>query len=125
MARNAVASLWWGVYFSIDEDREDPYELTQILFRNSSFRAIWFTVFLRIKNGLMGVLEFLKENQELFDTPFENKGRFIANYFNRLGATRELSILPRSFFKEECYKIKDIISSINNESDLRKAQGLE
>ena len=125
MMRNAVAALWWWVYFSIDNERENPYELTEILFRNYSFRSTWFTVFLRIKNGLMGVLEFLNENQELFDTPFELKGRFIANYFNRLGATKELSILPRRFFKEECYKISDVISSISNESDLRRALGLE
>lgn len=125
ITRNAVAALWWWVYFSVDYDRENPYELTEILFKNYSFRARWFSVFLRIRNGLLGVLEFLQENQELFDTPFEMKGRFIANYFNRLGATRELSILPRGFFKEECYRIKDVISSINSESDLRKAQGLD
>lgn len=125
MVRNAIAALWWWVYFSYDDGRENPYELTEILFRNYSFRAVWFAVFLRIKNGLMGVLEFLFENQYLFDTPFEMKGRFIANYFNRLGATRELSALPREFFKSECYKIKGIIESVNTESDLYVALGVD
>jgi len=124
MTRHAIASLWWWVYFSIDTERVNPYELTEILFRNYSFRARWFTVFLRIRNGLMGVLEFLFENQNLLDSSFEMKGRYIANYFNRLGATRELSALPRRFFKEECYKIKEIIETIQSEEDLYKVQGI-
>jgi len=122
--RNAVAALWWWVHFSIDTDRENPYELTEILFKNYSFRATWFVVFLRIRNGIMGVLEFLFENQDLFEPTFEMRGRFIANYFNRLGATRELSALPREFFKQECYKMIEVIRSIKTEDDLRNAQGL-
>lgn len=123
--RNAVAALWWWVFFSIDEGKDNPYWLTEILFKNYSFRATWFVVFLRIKNGLMGVLEFLYENPDLYIPNFEMKGRFIANYFNRLGATRELSALPREFFKHECYKIIDVIRLVNTEADLRKAQGVE
>lgn len=124
ITRNAIAALWWWVYFSKEEEPGNEYKLTEILFRNYSFRAIDFWVFLRIKYGLMGVLDFLYENQDIFDTPFENKGRYIANYFNRLGATRELSALPREFFKQECYKIKRILYSINTKEDLKIAQGV-
>lgn len=124
ITRNAIAALWWWVYFSKDDGRDNPYELTEILFRNYSFRAIWFLIFLRIKNGLMGVLDFLYENQDLFES-FEMKGRYIANYFNRLGATRELSALPRAFFKNECYKFKDLLYTIKTEVDLKRAQGIE
>ena len=123
ITRNAIAALWWWVYFSKDDSRENVYELTEILFKNYSFRAIWFVVFLRIRNGLLGVLEFLKENPDLFDK-FENKGRYIANYFNRLGATRELTALPKEFFKGECYKFRDLLNTIITEEDLRKAQGI-
>jgi len=125
ITRNAVAALWWWVHFSVDPERDNPYELTEVLFRNYSFRAIWFVVFLRIRNGLLGVLEFLLENPDLYVPNFEMKGRFIANYFNRLGATRELAALPRDFFKQECYKFIDVIRSINTEDDLKKAQGLD
>lgn len=124
IVRNAVAALWWWVHFSIEKDLDNPYKYTEVLFKNYSFRATWFVVFLRIKNGLMGVLEFLYENPELYIPSFEMKGRYIANYFNRLGATRQLSALPRSFFKDECYKMIDVIRGINTEEDLRKAQGL-
>lgn len=38
--RNALASLWWGVYLSYDNEREergeDPYTLTRIFFKNYS-----------------------------------------------------------------------------------------
>jgi len=74
---------------------------------------------------LLGVLEFLLENPDLYVPNFEMKGRYIANFFNRLGATRELSALPRDFFKQECYKFIDVLRSINTEDDLKKAQGLD
>lgn len=125
ITRNAIAALWWWVYFSKDDERENVYELTEILFKNYSFRAIWFSYFLRIKNGLMGVLEFLLENKEILENSFEMRGRFIANYFNRLGATRELSALPRDFFKKECYNIKNVLESIKSETDLKRAQGVD
>lgn len=125
ITRNAIAALWWWVYFSKEDEPGKEYRLTEILFKNYSFRALWFLYFLRIRNGLMGVLDFLYENQDIFDTAFEYKGRYIANYFNRLGSTRELSALPRGFFKQECYKIKDVLYSIRNEADLKRAQGVE
>ena len=125
ITRNAIAALWWWVYFSKDDERENVYELTEILFRNYSFRARWFSYFLRIRNGLLGVLEFLLENKEILDNSFEMKGRFIANYFNRLGATRELAALPKDFFKTECYKVKDVLETIQTEADLKRAQGVD
>lgn len=125
ITRNAIAPLWWWVYLSKEEKPGEEYRLTKILFENYSFRALWFSYFLRIKNGLMGVLDFLYENHDIFKPTFEYRGRFIANYFNRLGATRELSALPREFFKQECYKIKDILYSIYTEKDLRRAQGVK
>lgn len=73
----------------------------------------------------MGVLEFLLENKEILENSFEMRGRFIANYFNRLGATRELSALPRDFFKKECYNIKNVLESIKSETDLKLAQGVD
>lgn len=123
LMRNALASLWWSVYFSVDNNRENCYELTEILFTNYSFRVTWFAVFLRIKNGLLGVLEFIKDNFALFEKNFEMRGRYIAQYINRLGATRQLSYLSQAFFYEECEKIKDDISVINTEADIKDMLG--
>lgn len=111
--RNTLAQLWWGVHESIDVDfTENPYHLTEIFFKNHSFRVMWLTVMLRTKQGLLGILDFLEENPEITNTAFEHRGLFIAKYFNRLGGTKQLSLLPRTFFKEELEKIKDAILSI-------------
>lgn len=123
MMRNTLASLWWSVYFSVDETRENPYELTEVLFRNYSFRVIWFSVFLRMKNGLLGVLEFIKDNDSLFSDSFEMRGRFLAQYINRLGAVRNLSYLPRDYFYKECDRIRDKIALIENQADLKAILG--
>ena len=105
--RNTLAQLWWGVKESYDEENiNNPYHLTEIFFKNYSFRVMWFTKMLRTKNGLLGILDFLEENQEVMKTGFEHRGSFIAKYFNRLGGTKQLSFLPREFFKEEFYKLK-------------------
>lgn len=123
LMRNTLASLWWSVYFSVDHNRANPYELTEVLFKNYSFRVIWFSVFLRMKNGLLGVLEFIKDNQNLIMPNFEIKGRYIANHINRLGATRNLSYLPREFFYAECEKVKDNIALVETREDLKEILG--
>lgn len=123
MMRNTLASLWWSVYFSVDDTRENPYELTEILFANYSFRVIWFAVFLRIKNGLLGVLDFIKDNLPVFEKNWEMRGRYLAQYINRLGATRQLSYLSREFFYQECEKIKSNIESVNTEADFKRVLG--
>lgn len=123
MMRNTLASLWWSVYFSVDLTRKNPYELTEILFMNYSFRVIWFSVFLRMKNGLLGVLEFIKDNMSLFSSNFELRGRYLAQHINRLGAVKNLSYLPKEFFYAECEKIKDKIALIESMEDLKEILG--
>lgn len=123
MMRNTLASLWWSVYFSVDPSRENPYELTEILFKNYSFRVIWFSVFLRMKNGLLGILEFIKDNMPIFDKNFELRGRYLANHINRLGAVRNLSYLPKEFIYQECEKVKGYLMLIDNMEDLKEVLG--
>lgn len=117
--RNTLASLWWSVYCSVDEGRENPYELTEVFFKNYSFRVIFLKILLRTKEGLLGILEFLKENPDVLNNNFENRGRFIAKYFNGLGGSKQLSYLKRDFFKEELYKVKDVILAITDRDDVQ------
>ena len=117
--RNTLAQLWWGVHETIDDDNaEDPYHLTKIFFINYSFRVTWLTVMLRTKQGLLGILDFLKENPEITDKAFEYRGLFIAKYFNRLGGSKQLSSLPREFFRKELEKNKDTILSITSKDQV-------
>lgn len=117
--RNTLASLWWSVYCSVDETRSNPYELTEIFFRNYSFRVVNLRIMLRTKEGLLGILEFLKENPDVLENNFENRGLFIAKYFNNLGGSKQLSYLKRDFFKQELINIKNIILSITDRGDVQ------
>lgn len=117
--RNTLAQLWWGVQETFDEKCIDnPYHLTEIFFRNYSFRVIWFTKMLRTKRGLLGILDFLEENQDIMEESFEHRGFFIAKYFNRLGGTKQISFLPREFFKKELESIKGTILAIKSRNDV-------
>ena len=117
--RNTLAQLWWCVQETFDEKCIDnPYHLTEIFFRNYSFRVIWFTKMLRTKQGLLGILDFLEENQDIMEESFEHRGFFIAKYFNRLGGTKQISFLPREFFKKELESIKGTILAIKSRNDV-------
>lgn len=117
--RNTLAQLWWGVQETYDDDNKDnPYHLTELFFKNYSFRVIWFTKMLRTKQGLLGILDFLKDNPDIMDVAFEHRGFFIAKYFNRLGGTKQISFLPREFFKKELESIKETILAITSRKDV-------
>ena len=117
--RNGLSSLWWSIYCSYDESKEDPYELSEILFRNFSFRVAWLKTMLRTKEGLLGILEFLKENSDILETSFENRSRFIAKYVNLLGGVKQLSYLKRDYLKAELQKIKPVILKIKTRDDVQ------
>lgn len=117
--RNTLAQLWWGVQETYDDDNKDnAYHLTELFFKNYSFRVIWFTKMLRTKQGLLGILDFLKDNPDIMDVAFEHRGFFIAKYFNRLGGTKQISFLPREFFKKELESIKETILAITSRKDV-------
>lgn len=121
--RNALASLWWGVHQTYDDDRkqrgEDPYALTRIFFKNYSFRTTWIAVLFRIKNALNGILEYLYSHPEVTSLAMENRMRFICKYFNMLGACKQLSSLPKSFFVEELEQLHKVILSIHGRNDVQ------
>jgi hypothetical protein len=121
--RNALASLWLSVHFTIDPNRKDPYELTRVFFLNETLRTRTLTVFLRYKEGMLGVLEFINTNPKLFKRSREKRCRYLARYFNRLGATKHLASQNREFFIRACYSIKDNIAQIFNDEDLKKVLG--
>ena len=120
--RNALAGLWWGVYLSYDEEREkrgeDPFALTRLLFKSYSLYVRYLAVILRIKNALHGILEYLYLHPEVTELAFGYRARFIAKYFNMLGATKQLSSLPKSFFVDELEKLTPVILSIKGNNDI-------
>lgn len=120
LLRNAIASMWWSVHNTIDETRDNPYELTEILFKNFTLRVVTMGAYLLIrhKEAMIGILSFLKDNPDITDTAFEQRGIFISKYFNRLGAVKQLTYLKRDFFYNICNKMKDKIISVTKREQL-------
>ena len=103
--RTTFAGLWWSIYLSIDTERENPFELSEILFKNQEFRTNSFgeLPLIRHREAMIGILEFLKENDYLFESGFNAKGRYIRHLFNIIGGTKNISSLKRDFFKKVLY----------------------
>ena len=112
--RHPLAGLWWGVHLSLDEKREDKYELTKILFRQLDFATRTLPTYRlgRHKEALIGILNFIKNNEELFKNRFEEKTRFITKYLNLVGGTVNLAYVDRNFFIEELNRVRDKIIQI-------------
>lgn len=112
--RNAIGSMWWGVNNTIDESRENKYELTEILFSNYTFRVVNFGsyILIRHREAMIGILSYLKDNPAIVSNAFEYRGRYISKYFNRLGAVKQLAYMKRDFFYDICKSLKDKIISI-------------
>ncbi|MEP4094591.1 DUF6339 family protein [Reichenbachiella sp.] len=107
LIRHSLAGLWWSVYLSIDEERQNRYELTQVLFRQQDFRTRTLGVYkmARHKNAMKGILEFILENEKLFESGFQEKSRLISKYFNQVGGAINLSFHDKLFFKNELERI--------------------
>ncbi len=102
LVRQGIGGLWWLVYLSVDEKRSNPYELTEILFRNYTLRFIRFgtSQIIQHKEAAIGILQFLKDHEnESFS--LENVSNGLTSYFNKLGAVKQLTYLDREFFYSE------------------------
>ena len=72
-------------------------------FRNDNIRTHYFgpsTIF-RHREAVIGILEFLVENPDISNVHFSSRCIYIIQYFNRLGAVKQLAYMDRYFFKEE------------------------
>jgi len=97
--------LWWSFYLTVDEDREDKYELTKVFLKNYTLRVVQMgqTRFARHRPAIHGVLEFIKENN-LDKKSLEQAGRAIVPYINLLGGIRPLSYFDKDWFKSKLKK---------------------
>jgi len=114
LLRQALSGLWWSVHLSVDDDRENKYELTEILFRQLDFptRTLGTYKLGRHKEAVLGILEFIQENEDLFKSKFEPKTRFVTKHLNVVGGVKPLSYFKRDFFKSELEKVSNSISEI-------------
>ena len=114
--RTTLANLWWCVWGSVDESRDDKYELTRMLFRHEEVRTRNFgaSTLFRHREAIIGILEFLVENPDVSSVHFIGRCIYITRYFNRLGAVKQLAYMDRDFFKNELMKKKSVLLSITS-----------
>ena len=100
--RQGLSGLWWLANLTVDEERENKYELTEMLFKNYTLRFIRFGVgkVIQHKEAAIGILQYLKDNESKIPS-MEAVANGLTSYFNKLGAVKQLSFLDRKFFYNE------------------------
>lgn len=122
--RTTLCNMWWSIHMSIDEEREDKYELSKILFKLQDFRTRRFgpsTIF-RYKEAALGTLQFLKDHEELFSVNFEPKANFITKSLNSLSGSKKLGCLKRDYFRNLLEANLDYIMKLKSRSDVSNVQ---
>lgn len=119
--RTTFAGLWWHTYLSYDKTRENPFELTEILFKSQDFRTLRFGELglIRHRPAMLGVLEFLSENPVVMEKAFDARGQFISRYFNMLGGVKPLAYMDKEYFKQKLTEILPAILNVNSISDVQ------
>lgn len=114
--RNHLAGMWWDVKCTIDETDSDPYIYTRILFNYYDMRSINFANFKMFRNKaqVKGILKCIGEHPEIFNTYSQDRIRYVTKYFNRLGATKQLIVLPWNFFYNTVESLLDEISIVTD-----------
>lgn len=110
--RMALPSAWWSVYLSVDNERENPFELTEILFKNQELRTNSFgpLSLIRHREAMKGILEFLEEHPYLLEDGMNMRAQYIRKLFSFIGGTKRLEFMDKDFFKNELNKRIDVIS---------------
>ena len=105
MMRQGLAGLWWLAHLSVDETRDNKYELTEYLFKNYTLRTVRFGVgkVIQHKEAAIGILQYIKDHEKEIPS-LENVTHGLTSYFNKLGAVKQLTSLDRTFFYNEMAK---------------------
>lgn len=115
LIRDNISGLWWAVFLSVDDNRSDKYELTKLLFRDrdlpfrrlGSYRLGWY------RPAVIALLEFIGENQKLFEKKYEAKTREVTKFLNLVGGTKPIPYFEKSEIKSllnsHIGKIKTVI----------------
>lgn len=119
--RTTFAGLWWHTYLTYDENRKNPYELTEVLFKNQDFRLIRFGELnlIRHRPAMQGILEYLLANPDIMSNAFGARGQYISRYFNMLGGTKDLAFMDKDYFKSVLEHIKPSLMQITSVNEVQ------
>lgn len=96
-----LSSLWWSVYMTKDDSREDPYELTRVLFFQEDMRTRTLGTYMifRHKPARIAILEFIRDNREgILKNDFQDKVRYLMKLLNLLGGSKQLAYMDKDYF---------------------------
>lgn len=118
---NILKRHWWSVHLSIDDDLDDKYKYTKIIFSDYAARTYHFTSskIARHKEAAIGILKFFYDNKDVAEKCFRGRLLYVTKYFNRMGGVRNLAALDRDFFYSELVKLRPKILAIIREEDAR------
>lgn len=120
--RTTLMGLWWSVFCSVDNNATErhKYDLTKILFSRADFRVrrLGSSTLMRHKEAVLGILQFIKDNEDFMDEYYEGRAIFITKYFNNLGGTKPLAYQNRGFFYDELTKQKPTMAKILKRKDI-------
>lgn len=123
--RHGLSSLWWLVHLTIDETRDNKYELTEMVFKNYTLRYIRFGAgrIIQHKEAAIGILQYIKDHLDEIPS-LENVANGLTSYFNKLGAVKQLIFLDRDFYYNEMaqhideFKVATTHTTNEDEEDL-------
>lgn len=110
LLRNGAARLWWSARLSYDSGRDNPYELTAVLFTYLDItQQILERNIGRASAVVRGFLDFLRVNSELLAGGDTNRGRIrsLAKFLNLTGGVCVL----------DCLADTDVIGLLQREHD--------
>lgn len=100
-----LSTLWWSIYLTVDETREDKFELSKVYFSNNRFRTVSLggMSFVRHKPAILSVLQFMKTHREELTKTinYTDLGDEISKFINLLGGTKPLSFFDKEWFTKK------------------------
>lgn len=100
--RNAISRLWWTAKITYDAKREDPFELTRLIWEKQDIHvALMERSFGTYPNFVHNFLDFYKVNKQLS----EDNLRLILRGINSIGGVKMLPLLQD---EEIMYEIKRV-----------------
>ncbi len=114
-----LSGWWWTVYMTVGEDND--FSLTDFIFdkREDLRQNLGVSTLFRHKAFTRSVLRFLKEHNDIITEAQIPRCRYIIQYFNRLGAIKQLAYLNESQFDSILNEIKPEILTVKSLSDLK------
>lgn len=108
--RNGIARLWWAGFWGYDENREDTFELVDIILeRQEIYEHISERSYNRNKNILIASLEAIKEN----DMYSRDPSRALFKKINSYGSDKHLDALDLDAAREMVAELVQEIKEIN------------